>query len=105
MVVPFSVETAQYFVIWGFWEDLGDRTGQNPSWSFPPISRSLAEFPQCALAQHRMGSAGVGHVEKGDYSVSTWKEKHWTAGKHCRLRAAAIHKLGKLCGPYLLHSC
>lgn len=65
VVVPFSAETAQalqYSVIWGFWEDLGG--GQNPSWSFPPISRSPAEFPQCAPAQHRMGSAGVGHVEK-----------------------------------------
>lgn len=83
----------------------GGRTGQNPSRSFPPVSRSPAEFPPCAPAQCSMSPAGIGHVEKRDYSVPTWKEKHWRAGKHCRLRAAAIHRLGKLCGLYLLHSC
>lgn len=30
--------------------------------------------------------------------IILWKEKHWRAGKHCKLRAAAIHRLGKLCG-------
>lgn len=49
------------------------------SCSFPPISRSSAEFPPCAPAQHRMGSAGAGHVEKGDYSVEGEALESWKA--------------------------
>lgn len=89
----------------GLLRGFAGRTGQDKILHLPLIPRSPAEFPPCAPAQRRMGSAGVGHVETGDYSVPTWKEKHWRAGKHCRLRAAAIHRLGKLCGLYLLHSC
>lgn len=63
-----------------------------------------AELPLRAPDEFRIGSARVGHAEKG-VSVPKWKEKHWRVGKLCKLRAATIHRLGKLCGLYLLHSC